>query len=197
MMCKNCSKEMGNGEWKYCPFCGNKLSKPFYAVGMEDVADKIILGVQKRLINTVFSLVEDSLREGQVQQGSGHGQGRGFTVRVVAGNSRGAGQQGAKQMPKKADSEHAVCLKSNRPVPEETVEPRVKIRKIDDKLKIDVALPHVKSMEDVDVLEFENSCEVRAYVGKKLYFKIIEVPANFCLARKNLLKETLALEFSK
>lgn len=195
MMCKNCNKEIGNVEWNYCPFCGNKLLKPFYAVGMEDVADKILLGVQKRLINTMFSLVADSLREGHVQQG--HGQGRGFTVRVVAGNSRGAGQQGAKQAPKKAVTDHAVCLKSNRPVPDETVEPRVKIKKLEDKLQIDVALPQVKSMEDVDVLEFENSCEVRAYVGKKLYFKIIEVPTNFSLARKNLLKETLALEFSK
>jgi len=193
MMCKNCSKEMGNSEWKYCPFCGNKLSKPFYAVGMEDVTDKILFGVQKRLMNTMFSLFEDSLREGQTQPG----QGRGFTVRVVAGNSRNTGQQGARQTSKKPEPDHAVCLKSNRPVPEETVEPRVKIKKLEDKLKIDVALPQVKSIEDVDVLEFENSCEVRAYVGKKLYFKIIEVPANFSLARKNLLKETLALEFSK
>ncbi len=195
MMCKNCNKEMGNGEWKYCPFCGNKLSKPFYAVGMEDVADKMLLGVQKRLINTMFSLVGDSLREGHVQQG--HAQGRGFTVRVVAGNSRGAGQQGAKQAAKKAMTEHAVYLKSNRPVPEETVEPRVKIKKLEDKIKIDVTLPQVKSMEDVDVLEFENSCEVRAYVGKKLYFKIIEVPSNFSLDRKDFLKETLVLEFIK
>lgn len=197
MMCKTCSKDMGNGEWKYCPFCGNKLSKPFYAVGMEDVADKILFGVQKRLINTMFSLVGDSLREGQEQPGQGHGQGRGFTVRVVAGNSRGAGHQGGKQTAKMPENNHALCLKSNRPMPEETVEPRVNIKKLEDTLKIDVALPHVKSMEDVDVLEFENSCEVRAYVGKKLYFKIIEVPANFSLARKNLLKETLALEFSK
>ena len=196
MKCKTCDKEMGNGEWKYCPFCGNKLSKPFYAIGMEDVTDKILFDVQKRLINTMVSLVGDSLRDGQVP--NGNGQSRGFSVRVVAGNRpRIAGRQGSGQTTKKIEPDHNMQQKSNRPIPEETVEPRSKMKTLQDKLKIDVLLPDVKSMEDIDVLEFQNSCEVRAYVGKKLYFKIIKVPIEFTLAKKNLMNETLVLEFIK
>ena len=53
------------------------------------------------------------------------------------------------------------------------VEPKTKERRIGKKQVIEIFLPDVKSENDINITKFEQSYEVRAYAGNKMYFKII------------------------
>jgi hypothetical protein len=45
-----------------------------------------------------------------------------------------------------------------------------------DHVVVDLDLPGVKSLEDISIKKLDESIEVRAYAGKKGYFKILSIP---------------------
>jgi len=85
---------------------------------------------------------------------------------------------------------------TKRSVPKSTEEPKAEVRRIGDKVTVDINMPSVKSPEDVEVKELESSVEVKAMTGDKAYFKILTKPAQFRLAGKSLKDGMLHLEFS-
>lgn len=189
MICRNCKSDIGTKEWKYCPFCGESISaKPMYQMGMQDVADKILYGLQKRLMKKLLATLASGFS--REQNSPVHG----FSVKVIS--NRGPAAQGAGQAVstrRKTD----IDMTKKRPAPKETLEPETSIVKLPGKLRADICVPGVGHLDDIDVLEFENSCEVRAYSGSKLYFKIIQVPKDLNLSGKSLSGKTLVLEFMR
>jgi len=83
-----------------------------------------------------------------------------------------------------------------KPVPACTEEPKSDIRRIGDKVTVDICLPGVKSGEDVEIRDLESSVEVKALAGDKAYFKILTKPAQFRISGKSFKDGALRLEFS-
>ncbi len=189
MICRNCRSDIGTKEWKYCPFCGESiLKKPMYQMGMQDVADKMLYGLQKRLMRKLLATLAGGFAHEQ------NSPARGFSVKVISG--RGPAAQGVKQATR-TRKETSIDMTKKRPAPKETLEPETSITELPGKLRADVCVPGVEHLDDIDVLEFENSCEVRAYSGDKLYFKIIQIPKDLNLSGKSLSGKTLVLEFMR
>jgi uncharacterized Zn finger protein (UPF0148 family) len=57
---------------------------------------------------------------------------------------------------------------------EEVIEPEEAVTDLRDSVAHVITLPEVKSKSDINIIKMENSIEVRAVVGKKLYLKIIK-----------------------
>ncbi len=182
MKCKSCEKDIGNKEWKYCPFCGEvTVKKSMYSYGMKDVVDKIVSGIERQLMRKLFKVLAGSIKQ------NGGANRQGITVRMTSGKRPVA--QSTRQAPD-------MTAANKRPIPKETIEPKADITKLPGKLKINILLPGIDCMDNIDILKFDNSCEVRAYTEDKLYFKIIQTPQNLNLYEKNLDNETLSLEFA-
>lgn len=187
--CASCKKDDINDGWTYCPYCGKTIKKkPLYAIGMQDVAEKMLYGVQNHLMKKLFFTLNDSIR----QEGS---RPRGFTVKITSNDS--PNPEKMDRSTKTAWKETDMTISNNRPVPKEMIEPETSVVKQPDRLKIDVTIPGIASIDDIDVLEFKNSSEVRAYVGDTLYFKIIEKPQDLNLSEKKLCNDIFSLEFTR
>jgi len=76
---------------------------------------------------------------------------------------------------------------------EKTEEPEAKIKKIGSSMEIVIELPGVKSLKDIILKRYEESLEIRAYAGKKMYFKLIPVPKQAKLNEKSFNKSSLVL----
>ncbi|MBN2330412.1 MAG: hypothetical protein JXC85_01225 [Candidatus Aenigmarchaeota archaeon] len=83
-----------------------------------------------------------------------------------------------------------------RDVPKSMEEPKADVRRIGEKVTVDIDMPGVRSQEDVDVHELESSVEVKAIAGEKAYFKILTKPPQFRLSMKSFRDGKLHLEFS-
>jgi hypothetical protein len=71
-------------------------------------------------------------------------------------------------------------------------EPQTKIRRLSDKMVYEIELPGVKSLNDVSIMQLENSIELKAVSKKKSYKKVI--PINFPIQRYKLSNEKMILE---
>jgi len=80
--------------------------------------------------------------------------------------------------------------------PRLTEEPHVEVRRLDSKVVVDMKVPGVKSLQDIEIKELESSVEVKAMAGDKAYFKILTKPEQYKLTSKSFDKEVLHLEFS-
>lgn len=83
-----------------------------------------------------------------------------------------------------------------KPAPGVTEEPKAEVKRIGDKVKVDINMPDVESAGDVEIKELESSVEVRAMGGSKAYFKILTKPARFRLTGQSFRDGVLHLEFS-
>ncbi len=186
MKCKSCKKDLDGEQWKYCPHCGEEQAKkPIYSLGMQDVTDRMLSGIQRILMRKLFTTLAQAIRQSESANSDGS-----FRVKITS--SKRPAAQATKQATVQAPD---MTTANKRPVPKETIEPKADITKLPGKLKINIPLPGIGCMDDIDILKFENSCEIRAYTGDKLYFKIIQTPQNLNLYEKNLNNETLILEF--
>jgi len=75
----------------------------------------------------------------------------------------------------------------------EKVEPSTNIKRIENKIFYELALPGVKDFEDVSIVKLEGSIELRAIGKNKAYFKII--PISLEIANVSFSKDKLSLEF--
>ncbi len=82
------------------------------------------------------------------------------------------------------------------PTPRFTEEPKTDIRRLDSRVVVDMDVPGVKSLNDVEIKELENSIEVKAIAGDKAYFKILTKPEQFRITNKEFKDGRLHLEFA-
>jgi HSP20 family molecular chaperone IbpA len=85
---------------------------------------------------------------------------------------------------------------TRKSVPKCTEEPKADVKRIGDKVTVDICMPDVKSTDNIEIKELESSVEVKAVTGDKAYFKILTKPAQFGLSEKSFKDGTLHLEFS-
>jgi len=83
-----------------------------------------------------------------------------------------------------------------RSMPKKTEEPSAETKRLSDGVAVDIHMPEVRGIEDIDIKELGSSVEVRAIAGDKAYFKILTKPENFHVKRTDFSDGTLRLEFS-
>ncbi len=112
------------------------------------------------------------------------------------------GMDKAKRIPKwsmsyaKGPPEEVAQQESLHKEPKSVHEPRTEVRRLGDMVAVDLEMPGVKSLKDIDIKELESSIEVRAVAGDKAYFKILTKPGQFRLAKRAFSEGILHLEFS-
>jgi HSP20 family molecular chaperone IbpA len=82
------------------------------------------------------------------------------------------------------------------PLPKQTEEPKTVVKRLESKVIVNMEIPGVRSENNIDIKELENSLEVRALAGDKAYFKILTKPEQFKLVSKKFNRGRLHLEFS-
>ncbi len=87
-----------------------------------------------------------------------------------------------------------VYSKHNDETQKRTVEPKVSIKNLGNRILFNVNLPNADP-DDVHLTELDESFEIRARARDKTYFKIITVPQGFSLAEQYFEKGKLILEF--
>lgn len=86
--------------------------------------------------------------------------------------------------------------KPERKPPKVTKEPETEVRRLGDRVVVDMEVPGVDKEEDVEINELKSSVEVKAMTGDKAYFKILTKPEDSRIIEKKLEKGKLHLEFS-
>lgn len=80
-------------------------------------------------------------------------------------------------------------LKKYSKLPRE--EPRTDVRRLSDKIVYEIELPGVRSIDDVSILNLENSMEIKAISDKKIYSKTIQMnqPIDYDFSKEKLILE--------
>jgi HSP20 family molecular chaperone IbpA len=79
-------------------------------------------------------------------------------------------------------------------LPGDTSEPETDIKRAGNKVLVDIMLPGVRGSGDIDIIELENSVEIKAVAGSRGYFKIIRKPEFSRIQKKSFNNGTLKLE---
>jgi HSP20 family molecular chaperone IbpA len=86
--------------------------------------------------------------------------------------------------------ERGICLESAKT----TEEPETCVRRIGEKIVVEVKLPGVRDSKDIEVKPLENSIEVKAIAGEKAYFRILTKPPKTKIVRKDFENGILRIE---
>ncbi len=172
--CKNCKKKLKK-EWKYCPYCGEST------------------GFRLKIPNFLGSknLESDNFEQNIERMFSAFG----FPVKVNVRKHKIK-----KRKPKKKIKIKNNSIKERKEVQrkiDEQIEPDAEIKRMPNKTIIEVELPNVKSKKDIKMNTFEESLEIRAYAGNKMYFKVLPLPKNSELIKKTFKNKKLKIIFSK
>jgi len=86
--------------------------------------------------------------------------------------------------------EKRVCISGAKT----TEEPKTSVRRIGERIVVEIELTDVKDERDIEVKSLENSIEVKAKAGDKAYFKILTKPLQTRVLEKRFKKGILYLE---
>ncbi|NOQ56204.1 MAG: zinc-ribbon domain-containing protein [Nanohaloarchaea archaeon] len=98
--------------------------------------------------------------------------------------------------PKRSDiSKHPKEQFPKKKIPTITEEPKTDIKRLPDKIVIDIELPDVDSEDDIMVHLLPSSIELKAIGKKKMYFRIMQIPKGWTLISKTFKDGILRIEF--
>ncbi len=97
--------------------------------------------------------------------------------------------------PKKMAGEIKPMIK-RKPLPKVTEEPKTQIKRLQNKIVVEMILPGVESEKDIELNELSESVEIKAFEKDKAYFKILKIPRGFRVINKEMKENKLILEFS-
>ena len=153
-------------KWNFCPKCGRRIEKRF---GLFDIFSKIFSNEYEptRAHEVTINLSPD------------------FNHPMIS------------VKPMKTSEPYRKKIKiSNRKFSGDVLEPNTKIKRLGEKIIVDIELPGIKKIDDVQIDRIYDSSEIKAFGKDKGYFKILNIPKKYKLVKKNLNKENLELVFS-
>lgn len=207
-ICSSCGYKKEKG-WTYCPKCGSMQRDDFFnsmfaSVGkrmkeMESETSKLDKVFEVRDISPFFrkpksagfsiKIVRSTGKEPQVSVKTFGNVDKENVTRQIEEQLKTGNQL-------KINLRRSSRQESHLPIPEKTEEPKINIRRLDNKVVVDVGLPDVSSLDDIHIQELESSVEVKAVAKKKAYFKILTKPPNTRLINREFSHGVLSLEFS-
>ncbi|MBS3070911.1 zinc ribbon domain-containing protein [Candidatus Pacearchaeota archaeon] len=205
--CKNCGEKLDR-KYSFCPTCGEylkekKKSKNDGLLGdddflneFEDYNSPILGGISGRMINKMFEsamkILEKEMRKEIKKNPVNKGpkteyrlyiNGRKIEPRELSNNKNQIEEKEIKDLPNN-------ILKNFSALPRK--EPKTNVRRFSDKIVYEVVVPGVKSIEDISIIQLENSLEIKAVTKGKAYYKII--PINLPVIDYELSEGKLVLE---
>lgn len=204
--CSNCSKSIEKS-WSFCPHCGTHVPKSkvknLFSVGMEDVFDKMFQEIHEQMFQSFFKPQKHDYKE-PIMDNRGKfsaPQVKGFSIKISQDSSTGAPQINVQEMGSSAAKYKQLVPHHHhhkkRPIPKATIEPKTESNKLPGKQLVDIDLSGVKSMDDIDIIEGEESVEIRAYKGDTLYFKILQIEPNQTIQHREFKNSKLHLEIGR
>jgi len=170
--CKNCGEKVKDN-WQFCPHCGKNLKEIEPFEDMEKEFKKLSrIGLPK-----VFTKPT-----------------RGITITISTGRP-GFGVKTRRiepQMRRKVEE-----VKKPIRIAKLTEEPETKVNRMGQKEIIQIKLPEVRSLDDIEVRRLEQSVEIRAFAGDKAYFKLIPISSGAEILRKEFKDNVLKIEVIK
>jgi HSP20 family molecular chaperone IbpA len=189
--CPNCSRDI-NRSWNFCPFCGYPLKEKPRSI-FEDI-EREFERIDKMFSSELFRLPKFDIkpfRGGGISITITSGTGREPQIKVrTSGDYKKLEPEIKRKLGIKTGIKEVETIKR----PKITEEPEAKIEKMGNKEKIEIKLPGVKRIEDIEIRKLEQSIEIKAFAKDKVYFKLIPVPKGFIITEKEFKDETLRLE---
>ncbi len=220
MKCERCGSDIKE-DWKFCPRCGSRRGGD----RLDDFGRDLFSQMFGRIRNSFREFDDmDKAFEKDIQaidlspflRPGGAGtppRKRGFTVHIRRGTGmkprvdvKTFGNVSRDTVEKHVEDRFGVKPEERRKItipslrrkgaPRVTEEPKADVRRIGDRVSVDIEMPSVKDTGDIEVRELGSSVEVKAVAGDKAYFKILTKPENLRLSGKSFGDGKLHLEFS-
>jgi HSP20 family molecular chaperone IbpA len=200
--CKECGEKVSD-KWDFCPYCGAPLrEKEFEPFDIFDDIEK-----EFRRIDKMFGIefpkfrIKPGIRGGGISITIQSGTGMEPKIEVkTSGEYKKLEPEikrrlGVKPGVEEVSEEEEVEKKVR--IPKVTEEPEAEIKNLGNKQIISIKLPDVKSEEDIEVKKLEQSMEIKAFAGDKAYFKLIPLPANASIVKKEFKNGVLKIEVER
>ncbi len=210
MKCSSCGSDVYKN-WKFCPRCGSRLARM-----EQDLFSGVFSKVEKEF-KEMNKLFEKDFETVDLSPWFRKPRSTGFSIKIVQGGGSPqvfvktygdadknrlekevCNKFGVNQSPsirerifKPSPQKTPVCA-----IPKFTEEPKTKIKAMGNRVAVEIELPGVKSMNDIEVKDLENSVEVKALAGEKAYFKILTKPPQYRATKNEFRNGVLHLEFS-
>lgn len=186
MECKECGLELSE-KWAFCARCGEKVNISEKIDNVFDELNKEAERISQKINN------DDLLDMKPLFEKSNRATG--FSIKIT--NTKGEKPKiDVKKLGDANVSLKKIKKSNSRKIPKKVVNPRTKISRLPTGLIIEIELPGVESVEDIEIHEFAESIEIRAYSKNKMYFKILHIPKDIDLITKELNNGKLKLAFS-
>ena len=165
MNCSNCSKKFEKG-WNYCPHCGEE-KRGFFRNPFKGFSNKLFM----KSFDKMFKQVFDSFNEDNFSMGDS----KNFVIKM-------SNLEGTPDI-KVYDNNSKMKVPVSKPVVRKTgrvlknvEEPEASVSGVGNSVFVELKIPSVKSINDVEITKLGESIEVRAFGKDKSYFKVISVP---------------------
>jgi len=192
--CEKCGKKIEE-KYSFCPYCGNNSNDDDEDFGMLGKNDFMPIANEMKLplgLNTLFnSLMKNLSKELDEQLKGNFAEDKSKKVKKdgisISISTFGNGAPKIRVSPmrnQKIEQEKVnEKFKRNNFTKEKIKrfselkreEPKTNLRRLSNKIIYEIELPDVKSIEDVSIVNLENSIEIKAIGEKKAYTKIIPI----------------------
>lgn len=192
--CPRCEFFVKQG-WNFCPHCGINLKElprqepqPMPIMMKSNLLDDSGLEDLSKEVNKIFqSILGQEPFSGSVSITRIGGPEGSTTDVKTSGDYKKIEPQIKKKLGiKKKDGK----LKA-------TKEPAINVKEMPHENVIEIKLPGVKKDNDIEIIQLEQSMEVRAVTKDKIYFKLIPIPENSQIIEKTLNNGVLKIRLKK
>ncbi|MDO8622717.1 MAG: hypothetical protein Q7R52_00560 [archaeon] len=196
---KKCGKCLKNikGNFDYCPHCGNQSynREEFGLLGKDDFSPMFNERKMPFLVDKIFNTLIKNLDEQfqQLDRGMERKEkpnqlkkgGLNISITSVGGKQPRIEVRSFGNIPEFHQKEEKIKkhiqkndfseekIKKLSLLPKE--EPSTNIRRLSNKIVYEINMPEVKSLNDVSIIQLENSIEIKAIGKNKAYFKLIPI----------------------
>lgn len=179
--------------WEFCPYCGEEIGRRIERRKINFSPFKIFSDIEKEFekIDKFVDFKPFKTRGGGISI-TIHSNGKVYVK--TSGDYKKIEPEIKRKLgirPKIEEVEEEKRIRSVKI----TEEPKSKVKTIGRKQILMIELPGVKA-EDIEVRRLEQSIEIKAFAGNKVYFKLIPVPADASIS-KEFKKGVLKIEIEK
>jgi hypothetical protein len=187
MKCKKCGNAVREN-WDFCPVCGTQVQK----------AQIVRMPIRFNFSEDMETDEDfDSMIQGAFKEAEKLLQGMGFPGRInFTINNQGPEHVQRIRNPAPAKKRVKHIEQPQRAV-KSVEEPEMRIGNAPDGTYIELKVPGVTSVKDIIIKKLKESIEVRAYVGDKMYFKLIPITPDADIAERKFVNGVLSLKIQK
>src|SRR3989344_261639 len=205
--CQNCGEKISNS-YNFCPYCNTPLKdhfdeESFGLLGRNDSMEEVKLPLGfNHLFNSLIKNMNSQFKELE-NHNMNHSQKRpeikkgGISISISTSGNRPPEIKVTSfgNVPEFKERERQIERKTKvLQLPSNTKtfsgvpkkEPETNVRRLSNKVVYEIDLPGVKSVDDVSIIQLENSIEIKALAKDKVFHKIL--PVNLPIRNYNLSK---------